>query len=106
LLVVFEADETKMPDRTFSVRLPDDLAREVDRLARMTDRSRSSVVKDAIAAYLNEEKAYLEAIDEAVREADKGVFVSGEAVSAWLASWGTDDVLPEPEPDIFLQDRK
>ena len=38
---------------------------------------------------------------EAVAEADEGIFVSGEAIDRWLASWGTDKVLPMPEPDVF-----
>jgi predicted transcriptional regulator len=48
-----------------------------------------------------DEQAYLAAIDEALAEADKGVFVSGEAVIEWLESWGTDNVKLMPEPDIF-----
>ncbi len=91
---------------TFSVRLPDDLRREVDDFAKATKRSRSFVVKEAVAAYMEEQKAYLAAIDEALAEADKGVFISGEAVDRWLASWGTDNVLPTPEPDIFPEDRE
>jgi predicted transcriptional regulator len=87
---------------TFSVRLPDDLRQEVDDFAKATKRSRSFVVKEAVAAYMQEQKAYLAAIDEALAEADRGVFISGEAVSKWLASWGTPDELPAPEPDIFL----
>mgnify|MGYP003553343277 CR=1 FL=1 len=49
-----------------------------------------------------DEQAYLAAIDEALAEADKGVFISGEAVIEWLESWGTDYVKPMPAPDIFL----
>ena len=86
---------------TFSVRLPDDLRREVDDYAKATKRSRSFVVKEAVAAYMGEHKAYLAAIEEGEREADLGVFVSGEAVKRWLLSWGTDNELPRPEPDIF-----
>ena len=86
---------------TFSVRLPDGLRREVDDYAKATKRSRSFVVKEAVAAYMEEQKAYLAAIEEGEREADLGVFVSGEAVKRWLLSWGTDNELPRPEPDIF-----
>lgn len=91
-----------MPDSTtFSVRLPDDLRREVDELAKATKRSRSFVVKEAVETYMEDRRAYLEAIGEAIKEADKGVFISGDAVDRWLASWGTDNPLPMPEPDIF-----
>jgi predicted transcriptional regulator len=50
----------------------------------------------------DDEATQLAAIDEALIEADKGVFVSGKAVIEWLESWGTDHVKPMPEPDIFL----
>jgi predicted transcriptional regulator len=93
-------------DATFSVRLPEELRREVDEFAKATKRSRSFVVKEAIEAYIDDRRAYLEAIDEAIKEADKGVFISGEAVDRWLASWGTDNPLPMPEPDIFPDPKK
>lgn len=93
-------------DATFSVRLPEELRREVDEFAKATRRSRSFVVKEAVEAYMDDRRAYLEAIDEAIKEADKGVFISGEAVDRWLASWGTDNPLPMPEPDIFPDPKK
>ena len=95
-----------MSDATFSVRIPDDLRQEVDALAKANRRSRSFLVKEALQAYVDEQKAYREAIEEAIKEADEGIFISGEAVDQWLASWGTDNVLPMPEPDIFPDDRK
>lgn len=39
---------------TFSVRLPDDLKTEVDRLAASTRRSRSFIIKEAVIAYMCE----------------------------------------------------
>ena len=88
-------------ESTFSVRLPEALRREVDEFAKATKRSRSFVVKEAVEAYMQEQRAYYAAIDEALAEADKGAFISGEKVMEWLASWGTDNELPPPEPDIF-----
>jgi predicted transcriptional regulator len=90
-------------ESTFSVRLPDDLRREVDEFAKASKRSRSVVVKEAVAAYMAEQRAYVAAIDEALAEANEGVFISGEKVMEWLASWGTENELPAPEPDIFLK---
>ena len=86
---------------TFSVRLPPETKKELEEFARATQRSSAFIVKEAVQAHLAERRAYLEAIKEAIAEADKGVFISGEAVDEWLASWGTDNVLPMPEPDIF-----
>jgi predicted transcriptional regulator len=42
-----------------------------------------------------------QALDEAAAEADKGVFISDEAMTAWVSSWGTENELPPPEPNIF-----
>ncbi|HEY5598466.1 MAG TPA: ribbon-helix-helix protein, CopG family [Kiloniellales bacterium] len=86
---------------TFSVRLPDELRSEVDRLAVLTKRSRSFIVKEAVAAYVEDRRDYLKAIDEAVQEADKGIFVSGEAAFKWLDSIGTVDEKPVPQADIL-----
>lgn len=84
-----------------SVRLPDDLRQEVDEFARLTRRSRSFVVKEALSAFIEEARAYRQAIDEASAEADRGIFVSGEAVDEWLASWGSTEGREVPQPDIF-----
>ena len=42
------------------------------------------------------------AIRSAVAEAEEGVFISQEAMDAWVASWDADAELPPPEPDIRL----
>ena len=44
------------------------------------------------------------AIDEALVQADKGAFISQELVEAWVDSLGSDNELPPPEPDIFLNE--
>ena len=90
---------------TISVRLPEDLKLDVARLAIATKRSRAHIVKEAVAAYVEDERDYQAAIDEALREADEGVFVSGAAAIAWLGSIGTADEKPIPEPDVFLKKR-
>ncbi len=41
------------------------------------------------------------AIEEAVKEADKGVFISSQAMNNWMDSWGSEKELPAAEPDIF-----
>ena len=86
---------------TFSVRLPDDLKAEVEKIAAATRRSRAFIVKEAVAAYVDEQRAFMTAIDEAIIEADKGVFISGDKVFAWLEELRTNPDAPGPEPDIF-----
>lgn len=41
------------------------------------------------------------AIQKAKKEVDKGIFISQEKAFAWLDSWGKQNELPAPEPDIF-----
>lgn len=90
---------------TFSVRLPPETRKELEEYAKATQRSSAFIVKEAVEAHLAERRAYLAAIEEAEREADEGIFVSGEAVIKWLESWGTENELPPPEPDIFPDGR-
>ena len=42
------------------------------------------------------------AIREAVSEAEKGSFISQEAMDAWVTSWGEDSELPPPESDVQI----
>lgn len=89
---------------TFSVRLPRETKQELEEYARATKRSSAFIVKEAVEAHLAQRRAYIAAIDEAVKEADEtGEFVSWEATRRWMRSWGTDKELPPPEPDIFLK---
>jgi predicted transcriptional regulator len=89
---------------TFSIRLPPETKRELEDYARATKRSSAFIAKEAIEAHLAERRAYLAAIDEAVKEADdSGEFVSWDATKRWMDTWGTDKELPPPEPDILLK---
>lgn len=91
---------------TLTLRISPEIKRELEKYARATQRSSAFIVKEALEAHLEERRAYLAAIEEAEREADEGVFVSGEAVVKWMQSWGKDNELPTPEPDIFPDARK
>ena len=41
--------------KTLSVRIPDDLAKELDAVSKNTERSRSFLIKKALEAYLDEQ---------------------------------------------------
>ena len=87
----------------FSLRLDSELKAQLDIEAQEHDRSASYIATKAIKSYLQARKYKRNAIDESVKRADKGVFVSQEKVSEWMDSWGTDNELPKPTPDIFLK---
>lgn len=91
-----------MASSPFSLRLSPELKERLDAVAESEDRSASYVATKAIEAFLDARDAQDEAIREAIAEADTGVFVSSEAVDRWMESWGTDNELPMPEPDIFI----
>jgi predicted transcriptional regulator len=42
-------------------------------------------------------------IESALREADRGIFVSEEAMTTWFLSLGTEHELPEPDEDVFVR---
>jgi predicted transcriptional regulator len=90
-----------MPTATFSMRMDSDIKRRLEESARRKDRSAAYLANVAIENFLRRETAEREAIAEALAEADKGVFVSGEAVERWMQRWADGHDEPFPEPDIF-----
>jgi len=87
--VLFNLWTITMPDKTFSVRLPEQLKNDVDSYAAMTKRSRSFIVKEAIAAYMEERAAYLSELNEAVASIDTHPTYDFDRVSKWTKTWGT-----------------
>ena len=92
-----------MSARPLSLDLDDDLRAALTAEAAIEERSAEAIATSALRAYLDDRDAEREMIREAIAEADKGVFISGEAVDRWMASWGTENELPPPEPDVFLR---
>lgn len=85
---------------TFSVRLPDEVKKQVEDLARLTNRSRSFIVKEAVASYMRDHSRTIRELDEAVKSAESGTGHSADQIFGWMRSWGTDRELPSPAPDI------
>ena len=93
-----------MTSHSLSVILSSEIRERLDAVAESEDRSASDIASSVIEAFLDARDARDEAIREAVAEADKGIFISSEAMDRWMESWGTDNELPAPEPDIFPDD--
>ncbi|MDP2732440.1 MAG: hypothetical protein Q8O63_04930 [Hoeflea sp.] len=87
----------------FTLRLDKDLKTSLEAEAKLEDRSASYLAARAIKMMLEAKAAKRRLIEEAVAEADKGVFISEEKMNAWVESWDTENELPEPEPDVFLK---
>ena len=74
---------------TLSVRIDAAVKRRLEALAKRSQRSKSFLAAEAIAAYVQAEEWQLRQIQEALKEIDSGRGVSHERVSKWLRSWGT-----------------
>ncbi len=98
--VLFNQWTMTMPDTTFSVRLPEQLKNDVDSYASMTKRSRSFIVKEAIAAYMEERAAYLAELNEAVASIDTHPTYDFDKVTNWIKTWGTEAEKSLSEGDL------
>ena len=84
--------ETKV--MTAHVPLP--LAQKVDELAARFERSRGWIMKQALAAWVDQEEERSRLTREGMADVDAGLFIDHEAVLAWSSSLSTDMPLPAP----------
>lgn len=84
----------------FSLRLDPALKSRLEDEARHQDRPASYVATKAIEQFLDAQDAKRDAIEQAIEEADAGVFVSASAVHRWMDGWDGSEPPPEPEADI------
>jgi predicted transcriptional regulator len=84
-----------------SIRMPDDLAERLEQTARLMRRAKGWVINEAVREYVEREEQrqqMLRETQEGLADIDAGRVVDGEAVMAWLESWGTDHELEPPKP--------
>jgi len=98
--------EPLMSSIPFTFRIDPETKAELEAAAKSSDRTPGYLAKQAISAYLAAREEKRLAIEAAIEEADKGIFVSEEAVNRWMDSWETDNELPFPEPDVFRGSKK
>jgi RHH-type transcriptional regulator, rel operon repressor / antitoxin RelB len=96
-----------MTKTMISARIPEKLDRELEALAAAAKRSKSYLLEEALQRFVDREAWMLAKADAAFKEAEEsGEWISQEAMEKWLMSWGTDNVLRPPEPDIFERPKK
>jgi len=91
-----------MPTVPFTFRIETELKKSLELEAQAEDRSASYLASQAIKMMLELREEKKQAIQNAILEADKGVFVSQKAVHEWMDSWDTENELAKPDADIFL----
>ncbi len=74
---------------TFTLRVPVDLKKRLDQLAKAADRSRSWVATDALQRYVEDQRWQMAEIEQGLHDADQGRTVPHEKVDRWLRSWGS-----------------
>lgn len=85
-----------------SLRVKIRLKKGLEQEARLLNISESELVERAILSYLDNQALKREAIRVALVEADKGVFISSEAMHRWMEQLDEDINAEPPKPDIFL----
>ena len=82
--------------KVLAAHVPLPLAEKIDRLAARLERSRGWIVKQALAAWIDQEEERSRLTREALADADAGRVIDHQAVQAWADSLGTGDPLPLP----------
>lgn len=90
-----------MTTASLTLRIDSGVKKRLEREDKSLDRSTSYLAAKAIEAFVEAREEKRRAIEAAIIEADKGVFISSKAMHKWMDSWGTDNELPPPKPDIF-----
>lgn len=84
-----------------SIEIDDALKNRVENLANLRQKSADSVMREAIAQYVEREEAResfkQEAIESWAEYQETGLHLTGEEVSAWLKTWGTEADAEPPE---------
>lgn len=76
----------RMADRVLTAHVPEALAQEVDRLAERLDRPRGWLVKEALARYVDLERARHELTLEGLADVEAGRLVEHSEIEAWAAT--------------------
>ena len=82
--------------RVLTAHVPLGLAEKVEAMARRLERSRGWVMKQALAAWVDQEEERHRMTLEALADVDAGRVIDQQAIQAWADSLGTDQPLPSP----------
>lgn len=82
--------------RVLTTHVPLGLAEKVDAMAARLDRSRGWVLKQALAAWVDQEEDRHKMTLEALADVEAGRLIDHGMIQAWAESLGTDKPLPPP----------
>ena len=87
---------THTDTRVLTAHVPRPLAEKVDQAAARLERSRGWIVKQALAAWIDQEDERSRLTREALADVDAGRVIDHQAVQRWAESLDTDRPLPLP----------
>ena len=82
--------------RVVTAHVPLQLAEKVDQWAIRLERSKGWIVKQALAAWVDQEQERSRLTHEALADVDAGLVFDHQVVQAWADSLDTDAPLPAP----------
>lgn len=85
-----------MNTKVLTAHVPLSLAEKVDQIATRLERSRGWIIKQALAAWVDQEEERRRLTLEALADIDAGQVIDHQAVQAWANSLDTDKPLPVP----------
>ena len=89
-----------MASTVLSVRVPQELKEQLEYLSRSSKRSKAYLATEALGDYVKKNAWRAKELHEAIKEADKGVFISHEEMVAWANQLGTQSETAPPKPNI------
>lgn len=82
------------------IELPQRLRSRLAEKARDSNRHESDLLEEAVIEYLDRQDMELAAVEEGISSSANQGLISHDAMRSWLNSWGGQDELPPPEPDL------
>lgn len=75
-------------EKPLNVRLPADLASQLEALTKATGRTKSFLTVEALRGYIESESWQVQDIKDGLAEADRGEFASEEEVTRFFGKYG------------------
>jgi len=87
---------TQVKTKVLTAHVPLQMAKKVDQMATRLERSRGWIMKQALAAWLDQEEERSRLTREALADVDEGRVIDHQTVQAWADSLDTDNPMDTP----------
>lgn len=87
---------TTAKTRSVTAHVPEQLAQKVDLMAEHLERSKSWIIRQALAAWVDQEEERSRMTHEALADVDAGRLTDHQAVQVWADSLSTENPLSVP----------